>query len=218
MSYKSDYYKVILNKIGLYENKVTDRPDYWCINGWTTCLKKMDVTCDVCFFGHSMIAMSNFQKYFPDKKIIEIGYPGDNIKGMQLRVSQIVAVHPKKVFVMAGTNSLSYSKTEFEQEYNKLITAIQDSLPQVKLHLFNIIPQNDGRLGNTERNPIVRERNIFIKNYSNRKKIPLIDLYTIYTDCNGALDKKYTKDGVHLVPEAYLLWTNAIRKYIEKIH
>lgn len=57
-----------------------------------------------------MIEMSDFQSYFPNKKIIELGYPGDNIKGMQMRVAQIVAVHPKKVFIMAGTNSLSYKK------------------------------------------------------------------------------------------------------------
>ena len=214
--YKSGYYKNVMAKVGIETKKSeTDRPDYWCISSWTRSLQKMDISCDVCFFGHSMIAQSNFHLAFPDKKIVELGYSGDNIKGMQMRVAQIVAVHPKKVFAMAGTNSLSYTGETFEKEYDKLIATIQDSLPQAKLYLFNIIPQNDGRLGKTERNQIIRERNTFIKNYSNKKKIPLIDLYTLYADRNGALDKKYTKDGVHLVPEAYRLWANAIRKDIE---
>jgi lysophospholipase L1-like esterase len=55
---------------------------------------------------------------------------GDNIKGMQMRVAQIVTVHPKKVFIMAGTNSLSYKKDVLAREYDQLIMAIKDSLPQ----------------------------------------------------------------------------------------
>ena len=64
--YKSAYYKVLLSKIGI-EQPLESRPDYWCINGWTTCLKKMNLSCDVCFFGHSQIASSDFQRYFPDQ-------------------------------------------------------------------------------------------------------------------------------------------------------
>lgn len=215
--HRSGYYKTIMTKMGFrQEVKNEDRPDYWCIKGWTTCLQKMQVNCDVCFFGHSMIEMSDFQSYFPNKKIIELGYPGDNIKGMQMRVAQIVAVHPKKVFIMAGTNSLSYKKDIFEREYDQLIMAIKDSLPQAQLFLCNIIPQHDGKLGKSKRNSIIRERNIFIKKYTKSKHVPMIDLYTIYTNNRGELCKMYSSDGVHLVPSAYRLWVNAISTYINE--
>lgn len=134
--------------------------------------------------------------------------------GFQMRVAQIVAVHPKKVFNMAGTNSLSYKKDIFEREYDQLIMAIKDSLPQAQLFLCNIIPQHDGKLGKSERNYIIKERNIFIKKYAKSKHVPMIDLYTIYTNHRGKLCKMYSIDGVHLIPSAYRLWANAISTYI----
>ena len=213
--YKSGYYKNVMSKLGMREVRDMDRPDYWCIKSWTRSLQKMNISCDVCFFGHSMIAQSNFHLDFPNKKIVELGYSGDNIKGMQARVAQIVAVHPKKVFIMAGTNSLSYTKAEFEKEYDRLITAIHNSLPCASLYLFNIIPQNEGSLGNIERNQTIKERNLFIRKYSQNKGIPMIDVYSLYVDSSGGLDRKYTKDGVHLVPKAYVLWANAIKPFVE---
>lgn len=37
----SGQYKTIITKMGFrQEVKNEDRPDYWCIKGWTTCLQK----------------------------------------------------------------------------------------------------------------------------------------------------------------------------------
>lgn len=133
---------------------------------------------------------------------------------MRLRVSQLVAVHPKKVFVLAGTNSLSFSKDDFEMEYKSLLDSIQESLPYVKVYILNIIPQCDGTLGNSECNHIIRERNEFIKEYAKSKKICYIDLYSLYVDKNGDLNNKYTEDGVHILSEAYSLWADLIKSYV----
>ena len=71
----------------------TERPDYWCIMGWNNTIKKLNIDCDICFFGHSQIAMSDFQQDFPNRKIVTLGYPGDNVDGILLRVDQI---HPSR--------------------------------------------------------------------------------------------------------------------------
>ena len=203
-------------KLSLVDEKPTDAPDYWCMRGWTSCLQKMRITTEICFFGHSQIEASDFQSCFPDKKIVELGYPGDNIKGMERRVDQIKAVRPKKVFVMAGTNSLDYNKAEFEQEYRNLMNSIRDSVPSVKIYVFTIIPQRDGILGQSKRNDIVRERNMFISAFCKANHLPLIDTYKLFVDKQGNLDQGFSKDGVHINGKAYQVWAQLLKPYIEE--
>lgn len=203
-------------KLSLVCDKPCDAPDYWCMRGWTSSLQKMRFTADICFFGHSQIEASDFQSSFPDKKIVELGYPGDNIKGMERRVDQIKAVHPKKVFVLAGTNSLGYTKSEFEQEYKNLLNSIRDSVPSAKIYVFAIIPQRDGILGQSKRNEIIRERNSFISAFCKANHLPLIDTYKLFVDKRGDLAQVFSKDGVHINGKAYKVWAKLLKPYIEE--
>ena len=212
--YKGISFRKIGVKLALVQEKKEDAPDYCCLRGWTACLKKMNISCDVCFFGHSQIADSNFQLYFPDKKVVELGYPGDNLKNMQRRVNQIVAVNPKKIFVLAGTNSLNYSKREFEHYYGELLNAIKDSLPEAQLYCFNIVPQRDGTMGLSQNNNIIRERNSFISLFCKKSNVKMIDIYNLFVDPLGNLQKGVTMDGVHLYEKGYKTWAKALRPYI----
>lgn len=94
--YKSQYYKKVLQKLDIAEKLPTDALDYWALNGWTNTLQKLDYDADIAFFGNSITCMSDFQKSFPDKKVINLGYPGDTMKGMVLRMAMLKAVEPEK--------------------------------------------------------------------------------------------------------------------------
>ena len=112
--------------IGLIERKPQDRPDYWCIIGWTNTLEKINIDFDIVFFGNSITRGSSFHEYFSNKKICNLGYPGDNLDGMLLRVNQIKAVNPTKVFIMAGINGLQYqSLSIFDEKYERLVKLIK---------------------------------------------------------------------------------------------
>lgn len=193
---------------------VTMRGDYWCIQGWTNTIEKLDLNCDICFFGHSQIEMSDFRTFFPDKKIVNLGYPGDNVNGMLLRVEQVKLVKPKKVFVMCGVNSLTLSNKEFESKYDQLVCAIQDSVPKAELYIFNILPERDGRMGKASKNARIMERNEFIAQYAQFHKIKLIDVYSIYCDSSGELLEEVSLDGLHIKPNSYGRWAKAIEQYI----
>ena len=188
--------------------------DYSCIEGWTNTLVKLEYDADVVFFGHSHITDSDFRQYFPDKKIVNLGYPGNNIKGMLLRVDQISSVTPEKVFVMAGANSLWYTKEEFETSYDTLITTIRNTIPNAELYLLNILPQCDGEKGSMMRNITIRCRNKFINSYATSKGIPIIDLYSVYSDDKGSLPDSLSNDGLHLKSDAYNKWAECIIPYI----
>ena len=210
-----------LEDIGIMQkdsNEFKRRSDYWSVRGWNTTLKKLDYRCDVLFFGHSQIEMSDFRQYFPGINIITSGYPGDNVEGMRMRVEQIKALKPLKMFLACGVNSLKMSDEEFESKYDKLITEIRKASPNTELYIFNILPECDGKLGKAKQNHEIRERNNFIRQYTESHKLAMIDLYNIYVNNDGNLKSEMTIDGIHLNPHGYDAWAEAIRPYMKIVH
>lgn len=209
------YFRHLLEEIDTTKVDIRNRPDYWSVRGWNTTIEKLDYKCDVMFFGHSQIEMSDFRKYFPNVKIVTSGYPGDNVSGMRMRVAQIEALKPSKVFLMCGVNSLGMKDEDFKYQYNALVEEIEEASPNSKLYIFNILPECNGPLGSTSNNKKIVYRNKFIEEYTQRKNIVLIDLYSLYADKNGVLFEDVTIDGVHLNPQGYDRWADAIKQYME---
>lgn len=193
-----------------------ERPDYWAIRGWNSMIAKMDLHPDAMFFGHSQIEMCDFRHSFPDLQIVASGYPGDNVEGMRLRVEQIESLKPAKVFLLCGVNSLEMPDQDFEAKYDLLVNEIKTASPSSELYIFNILPQCDGVSGKASRNAKIIERNRFIKEYTLQNNIPMIDLYSLYADADGTLFRDVTLDGIHLNPQGYDRWAEALRPYMQK--
>lgn len=216
--FKTNYINLKLQKIGLVEFDEKLRGDYWCIQGWTNTLEKLNIDVDVVFFGNSITRGSNFDKYFKDVSICNLGYPGDDTYGMTLRVKQIKAVNPEKVFVMAGINGLAHqSKEIFTIRYVALVDSIKETVPNAHIFIQSILPVNtqmDMGKNFKGKEQRIQEYNEIVKSIAKEKECTYIDLYSLYA-VDGILPKQLTKDGIHLKPEAYERWANAIRQYIE---
>lgn len=122
MESKTHFFQRIGNSLGLCELSPRNRGDYWCIQGWTNTLKKLEYDADVVFIGSSQTCGGNFQDYFPNVKTCNLGYSGDNMNGVMLRGKQLKAVHPEKVFVLTGINGLQRkSEKTFETQYQRMV-------------------------------------------------------------------------------------------------
>jgi len=197
-----------------HDNESLQRPDYWAIVGWNSTLRKLNLDCDVCFFGHSQIEMSDFQQFFPDKKIVTLGYPGDNVIGMLHRVDQIKCVRPDKIFLMCGVNSLGMPDTVFQKKYALLVDSIRCAAPGARLYVFNILPERDGITGQKHMNAKICDRNHFIESFSIENGIVCIDLFSAFVDSDTCLRREYSIDGLHINDDGYKLWADIIKEYI----
>ena len=220
-SVKTDFFGRVGSRIGICEMSPEKRGDYWCIKGWTNTLNKLNYDADVVFFGNSITCGGDFQDYFTNVKICNLGYPGDNMDGMILRVNQIKAVNPEKVFVMAGINGLKYQTEDvFETKYQRMVDSIKCAVPQAEIYLQSILPVNlDMKSGNTGKVKSKKKGKIMIANeivekIAQRSNCVYVDLWSLY-EIDGKMPKELTLDGVHLRPEAYERWMEEIRKYIE---
>lgn len=214
--YKTNLFQRVGVRLGITEIKPTDRPDYWCIRSWTNTLKKMNVDIDVVFFGNSITSGSSFHEYFPNTSICNLGYSGDHLDGMMLRVNQIKAVNAEKVFIMAGINGLKWQTLDvFEYKYKCLIEAIKKDNPEIKIYLQSILPVNNDISDNKyASNDKINEANNIIKNIAANNECTYIDVHRLYLK-DGKLDPSLTEDGIHLKKEAYKRWGNLLKPYIE---
>lgn len=184
-----------------------------CVNSWNNMIMQMDYAADIVFFCDSHIAEGNFQKAFPSKKIINMGFIGENTKSMLRRIGALKSLSPNKVFIMAGVNGLkSQSLTDFYRSYKSLIDSIQSCLPNTCIYMGSIPPvASSSAFCNNEK---IQEANSIIKRISLECLCNYVDIYSLYAE-NGALPISMTVDGLHLKPKAYPKWYDSIRYIME---
>ena len=209
--YKTDYFKRVHAKIA-HKPYMPERQDDSCVQSWNNCIKKMDIQVDVVFFGDSHIAVGDFQKAFPKVKSINLGYIGEDTKGMLRRVEAIASVHPKKVFLMGGINGLyNQSLDDFEYWYAALVDAIREAVPNAELYIESILPVT--AYSDYCDNAKIKEANKIIAKIAADRGLTLIDLHSRYT-VNNTLPNEMSVDGLHLTNEAYDTWYGSIKQYI----
>lgn len=213
---QSHVFTRVLERKGIITLDDKSYPDYWARVGWENTIKKLNTEFDIAFFGNSITNGSDFQSFFTDKKIINLGYPGDNINGMTKRVSMLKAAHPKKIFIMGGTNDLfSINVDEFEERYNNLLTAIFDSIPDTEIFLESILPMNQDLRPDAPSDEKIRQANNRLQKIASERNLQYIDIYSSYVK-NGKLPEDLTKDGVHLYPQNYNKWAEKIMPFIDE--
>lgn len=211
--WKSNYYKQVLIKLGVVEMTDKDRPDYWAVCSWTTTLQKMRYDADIAFFGNSITRGSDFQSYFPSKKIVELGYSGDSMEGMMRRMDMLRAVTPEKVFLLAGINGLAdMPLNEFEQQYNTLLDSIHTAVPKAQIYVQSILPVDTVRHHEHSIAKIMIANRI-IKSICKKRQYTYINIFDLYLK-DGIMNPALTIDGVHLKPHAYDRWAKEIEGYI----
>lgn len=209
--YKTDYFKRVHAKL-THTPYVPDRQDDCCVASWNNCISKLDMEVDVVFFGDSHTAGGDWQKAFPDVKSINLGYAGEDVKGMLRRVDAIAAVHPRKVFLMAGINGLQQqTMEEFEYWYAALVDSIHNAVPEADLYIESILPVT-GYSDYCDNSKICEANNIVRKIASDRN-IQYVDVFTVYA-YESALPDSMSIDGLHLTAEAYSIWYNTLHSFI----
>ena len=209
---KTDFSKRMMAKIK-HEAYVPERLDGDCVMSWNNCISKLDMEVDVVFFGDSETAGGDFQEAFPDVKSINLGYIGEDVKGMLRRVNAIKAVKPKKVFLMAGINGLQQqTMAEFEYWYTALVDAIRSEVPEAELYIESILPVTN--YSDYCDNAKIREANTILHRMAAKRGLTYVDIYGAYVK-DGVLPDAMSYDGLHLTNDAYSVWYNEIKRYIE---
>ncbi len=207
------YFNKILVKLGLKEAKAKIN---WTVFSWNNTMEKLDYQADIVFFGDSLVRGSDFRSVFKDKRIVNLGCSGDTLAGMIERVSMVKAMSPKKVFFLGGINGLTNKNVEVSvNTYSRLLDKLHSELPESEIYVHSLLPLSREKERSICKNETIVRFNERIEAVSKEKGFSFVDLYSLYL-LDGEMNPALTKDGIHLLPDAYDIWARAIEKHIKE--
>jgi len=152
--------------------------------------------------------------------VINMGINSDQIDmatttGGVLRRTDIVKMaRPAHIFLLIGINDFGSSKpiAKAQEQYAAVVKKLIADNPQAKLHLQSILPTN-GRYAFHK--PTINAMNEFIKRLAAENGVDYIDLYSQVADAQGLLRQDITRDGLHLMPNGYSIWTRIVEEKVK---
>lgn len=174
----------------------------------------------IVFLGNSLTQYFELAEILQNPNIKNRGIHGDMITGVLKRLSPIIAIQPKKIFIEIGINDLEQKVSEelLLSHYQKLIDTLKVSCPQTEIHVQSLLPvaNSSQRLPgycSPEMNKKVGLFNTRLQQLAEAKQCRYIDIHSQLV-LNDELNPTYSVDGVHLSGEGYLAWAKAIKPYV----
>ena len=202
----------------------------WKINNYRE-LNKTALKGQVVCTGSSLMEMfpiNKLQEEHGDKTVIYNRGIGGFISTELLEVIDVCATDlmPKKVFINIGTNDLSWSSipiSELMENYDKIITAIEAAVPDVKIYLMAYYPVNYEAAAEEMKeclkirtNEKINTANAEVEKLAKKHNQRFININEKLKDDQGRLKAEYTIEGLHINETGYRAIYDDFMKYVHE--
>ncbi|WP_371395932.1 GDSL-type esterase/lipase family protein [Fretibacter rubidus] len=147
----------------------------------------------------------------PVRSLTNHGVGWDTTAGVLARMPQISRHNPNKIFVMIGTNDLSWgvAKTDIKANYKTLIEILKKRFPKADIYVQSILPRD------IDKRDEVHTMNKSLRENAVQAGVTWIDLTDEFSADDGTLDPTLTYDGLHLNDAGYALWAEQLRPHLD---
>lgn len=163
--------------------------------------------------GDSITAQGEWAELFPEEKILNLGLSGDTSAGLLNRLDDVVGRKPRVVLLMIGINDfLRDIPLELVAAHIQFIAsrlAENGILPVVQSTLY--VSNGIGK----EINGRIKALNSLLRAWCTEKGIIYVDPNNALSE-NEALLSRFSYDGLHLNGEAYVVWREVIKDYVQR--
>ncbi len=169
----------------------------------------------IVMLGNSLTAECEWAELLDNQDIINRGIIGDGTDDILNRLDDVIAMKPKKVFLLVGVNDLMFHPPQYIIEnYEKIVLHVRAGTPKTQLYLEAILPIHNDLRRTGMKNEDIRTVNEGIKRIAEKEGLIYIDTHTPFTNKEGALKTELSLDGVHLNGEGYLIFKEILKKYV----
>jgi lysophospholipase L1-like esterase len=169
---------------------------------------------DVVMIGDSLTDNAEWHEIFPDIAIAGRGIAGDTSAGVRHRLDGILAMQPKKAFLMIGINDThrDISIDDILKNYQN----IAERLTKIgtKLYVQSVLYCQPHRapaiFACAENLPVITALNKALQALAQQHGYEYVDLNRVLAP-HGVLLDEYTWDGVHLNAAGYEVWAAEIK-------
>lgn len=210
--FRGDYYNKLLGKLGIKEYKYGTN---WSLEAWKKSIQSIKYHADVAFFGDSITYDGEWEEYFSEVNVINLGLPGDTIAEARKRTEMLANVNPDKIFILLGINSFETEKDMviLIQQYEALLDEIQIVVPDAIIYIQSVLPISHEKEQRYVENSIIAAFNEELSKIAVAKKLNYLDLFSTFIE-GGSMNPDYSYDGVHLNEDGYGLWASVITSLI----
>lgn len=177
----------------------------------------------IIWIGDSLTEQGWWSFLSKEKNIVNRGIGGDNTYGMLHRLPLYLDAEPSKIFFMGGVNDISanYAVEDIFANIVAMVDMIKQRVPQCELYIQSVITPNNDVLAYDyikNKQSQMAELNDKLEQMCREKQVIWVDLRPVMHNEQGELRKELTKDGIHIHPEAYMLWVKHLKekRYIRK--
>ena len=179
----------------------------------------------VVFLGDSITDYWKLADYFPGKPYINRGIDGQTTPQMLVRFHQdVIALHPKVLVVLAGTNDLAGvtgSARDEDIEANYASMAELARLHHIRVVFASLLPTHNYTQEAKESFALrPRERilalNAWLKDYCSKNGLVYLDYFSALIDDHGMLRRNLSDDGLHPNAAGYKIMAPLAVAAIEK--
>lgn len=179
----------------------------------------------IVFLGDSLTDFYPAFEFLRDPRIVNRGIAGDTAADVAARLSSIITLKPKAVFLQVGINDVirGFDKRRAGAIADG-ITAVSERLRRVtEVKIISLYPVNR-RKSSVSRfmlrkadNRAIALLNALLKKYADKRGIEFIDVYSALLSEDGCLREEYTVEGLHLTYAGYEAVTAVLRPYLKNI-
>jgi len=170
----------------------------------------------VLFVGSSSIVLWNLPQYFPGQQVINRGFGGSEIiDSVHFGPRIVVKYHPRLIVFYAGDNDIA-AGTSPEQvlvDFKAFDNMVHRSLPRTRI-LYLSIKLSPSRWALADK---MRRANHLIEEFcKGDSRLTFLDVSGPLLDDKGKPRREYfRKDGLHLSPKGYAVWTDLVRPHLK---
>lgn len=164
------------------------------------------------FLGDSLTAAGDWQSWFPDEEVTNLGVDGDTTADVQARLDAVVDAAPDSIVLLIGTNDFG-SKRSVEQVVRATETILVDlrrRLPGARLLLQSVTPRTP------EFSDRIQDANRHLRQFAATVRAQYLDLWPALADGDHLRDD-CTDDGLHLNAAGYDAWLDELRPALERL-
>lgn len=167
---------------------------------------------DTVFLGDSLTHYGAWDVLFPGSPTKNRGIVGDDTEGVLARLDEVVAGQPGQVFLMIGTNDLTYGVDEGQIVANveQILARIRAESPDTDVFVQSVLPRAADFGDRVE--SLNQELRSAVADHAT-----WIDVYDLLLDGDGSIADRFSNDELHLFGSGYVVWGDAIRDYVAQV-
>lgn len=185
----------------------------------------------IVFAGSSLMEMFPINKLLDENKDETIIYNrgiGGFLTHELLEVIDVCVLDlkPSRVFINIGTNDLSRSDitiSEVMNNYDNIITSIENALPEVEIYLMAYYPVNYEAASDELKeclkirtNEKINMANLEVRKLADKHGQKYIDINDNLKDEQGRLKAEYTIEGMHIYEKGYRAIYEDLMTYVKE--